>query len=82
MLFLLATLAAASTANPSISRQPAQGQTPERCSIPGLTYVRDDAPGHSVRRLGEEPPATAFLAVDRNVGGCPAPAIIRSGIGR
>ena len=32
-------------------------------------------------RLGEEPSAALALAVHREVGGCPDPAIVRTGIG-
>ena len=84
MLFLLATLAAAATAH-SATRisEPAAG--PGRCGGPAIIYAKPapKAPrGAGVHRLSEEPPASEYLAVDRFVGGCPVPAVVRTGIGR
>ena len=51
------------------------------CRMPGLTYVGKDKDIARLQRLGDQPPATHYLAVARHVGGCPAPAIVRTGIG-
>jgi hypothetical protein len=34
-----------------------------------------------VTRLGDEPSAALALTVHREIGGCPEPAIVRTGIG-
>jgi hypothetical protein len=59
-----------------------------RCTLRGPTYAKGRAPEQlgdlratGARKLGELPPARHYLAVERHVGGCPAPAVIRSGIG-
>ncbi|HEX5181802.1 MAG TPA: hypothetical protein VFW19_01495 [Allosphingosinicella sp.] len=78
MLFLLATLAASAT--PTVVRIP-EPAAPARCGA-HVTYAKDGAKTHGLRRLGEEPPASEYLAVDRFIGGCPAPAVVRTGIGR
>lgn len=81
MLFLLATLAA-TAATPSIVRMPGPAFAPGRCNL-GITYAKDGAkPRSDVRRLGEEPPANEYLTVLRSAGGCPEPAVVRTGIGR
>jgi hypothetical protein len=79
MLFLLATLAA-STVTPSVVRIP-ESAPPARCGTQ-LRYARSEAKTPGLHRLGEEPPAKHYLAVDRTIGGCPAPAVLRTGIGR
>lgn len=76
MLFLLASLAAATPA------LPAKGAPAARCEIPKVTFAMETERHEGLRRLGDEPPATQYLAVARHVGGCPAPAVIRTGIGR
>jgi hypothetical protein len=55
---------------------------PSHCPAPGITYTGKGKPVTGPRKLGELPPARQYLAVVRHVGGCPEPAIIRSGIGR
>jgi hypothetical protein len=83
MLFLLASLAAAAGATPTIVRSPAPAAKPVRSCMPqGVTFAQQTARSHGLRRLGEEPPANEYLAVDRNVGGCPAPAVVRTRIVR
>jgi hypothetical protein len=82
MLFLLATLAAASTATPSVVRRPPQPRAAEACPAPGITYAQAGSAGHALRRLDDEPPASHYLAVERQIGGCPAPAVVRTGIGK
>lgn len=62
------------------------------CMSPGITYANRDrraTPPQKLgdlplapRKLGELPPAREYLAVVRNVGGCPEPAVVRTGIGR
>ena len=76
MLFLLASLAAATPA------LPARTGLPAHCDIPKVTFAMETERRNGLRRLGDEPPAAQYLAVDRRVGGCPAPAIVRTGIGR
>jgi hypothetical protein len=83
MLFLLAILAAAQGATPSVVRLPAQPAKASHSCLPqGVTFAQQTNAIHGLRRLGVEPPASQYLAVDRQVGGCPAPAIVRTGIGR
>ncbi|HEY1606620.1 MAG TPA: hypothetical protein VGF77_13590 [Allosphingosinicella sp.] len=79
MLFLLASLAA-SAATPKVVRIP-EPAAPPRCGA-HVTYAKDGAKTHGLHRLGEEPPASEYLAVDRLIGGCSAPAVVRTGIGR
>jgi hypothetical protein len=81
MLFLLATLAAAGAA-PTVVRTPEPAAAAQRCAPPKVTYAQQMRRNNRVHRLGEEPPATQYLAVSRHVGGCPDPAIVRTGIGR
>ena len=75
MLFLLVSLAAATPALPTKS-------PPARCEVPKVTFAMETERHAGLRRLGDEPPATQYLAVARHVGGCPAPAAVRTGIGR
>jgi hypothetical protein len=80
MLFLLAAFAATG-ATPSVVRIPEPAAAPASCRPRAITYAKSVS-GHGLRRLGEEPPATEYLAVERHVGGCPEPAVVRTGIGR
>ena len=83
MLFLLAILAAASGTTPSVVRLPETAAKPAHgCLTPGITFAQQTAKAHGFRRRGEEPPASQYLAVERVMGGCQAPAIVRTGIGR
>ncbi|MEA3001623.1 MAG: hypothetical protein QOH81_411 [Sphingomonadales bacterium] len=75
MLFLLAALAAAPAAAPA-----AKPAAPRHCRVPAVTWAKGRPAGAAVRRLGEEPPASHYLAVWRVVGGCPEPAVLRTGI--
>ena len=52
------------------------------CLQPGVTLAKEVPVAKRTQRLGELPPANQYLAVVRQVGGCPEPAIVRSGIGR
>lgn len=47
-------------------------------------YTRPIAapPRPGAQTLSEQPPANAYLAVDRRVGGCRVPILVRTGIGR
>ena len=77
MLFLLASLAAAAGATPTV----APAIKPVRSCMPqGITFAEVTARAQGFRRLGEEPAANQYLAVERNIGGCPAPAVVRTGI--
>lgn len=78
MLFLLATLAASAT-TPSGVRLP-EAASPPRCR-PQITYAKNEK-NRGVHRLDQEPPAIAYFAVDREIGGCPIPAVMQSGTGR
>ncbi|HEX4737896.1 MAG TPA: hypothetical protein VH331_10075 [Allosphingosinicella sp.] len=82
MLFLLATLATASAATHSVVRIPEPAAVSDRCAAPGITYAKNRSVTNGLRRLGEDPPASQYLAVDRFMGGCPVPAVVRTGIGR
>jgi hypothetical protein len=82
MLFLLASLAAAGAAPLPARTLEAAGKPVHGCVGPGITYAEVTARAHGLRRLGDEPAANQYLAVDRNVGGCPAPAVVRTGIRR
>jgi hypothetical protein len=45
----------------------------ERCPETPMSLARKQVERPIVRQLGELPPAQAFAAVDRRVGGCPVP---------
>jgi hypothetical protein len=56
---------------------------PNRVSCnPPITFAARDSLRPVPRKLGELPPANHYLAVVRHVDGCPAPAVVRSGIRR
>ena len=71
---------AASTAVPAAA-QPLPAAPPAQCRSPGITYASPSLYKAQPQKLGELPPARHYLAVVRHVGGCPAPAVVRSGIG-
>lgn len=71
---------AASTAAPAAAH-PASAPAPAQCRSPGITYAAPLVYKAQPQKLGALPPARHYLAVDRHVGGCPAPAVVRSGIG-
>jgi hypothetical protein len=50
------------------------------CRQPGATFALGSKVATRVQKLGEQPPANHYLAVVRDVGGCPEPAIVRTGI--
>ena len=83
MLFLLAILAAAHGTTPSVVQLPAQpAKAAQSCVTPGITFAQQTEKSHGLRRLGDEPPASQYLAVERVMGGCRTPAVVRTGIGR
>ena len=51
------------------------------CAPRGVTYANRGRRATQPQKLGELPPAREYLAVLRHVGGCPEPAVVRSGIG-
>jgi len=73
ILFFLAAPAAAPT-------QPPPPRT-HACAAAAITYANRGRRATQPQRLGDLPPARHYLAVVRNVGGCPEPAVVRSGIG-
>ena len=83
MLALLAaaTIAAAPGAAPIATETPNRFALPEHCRTfqqtkrPVKPLVIPRAP-----KLSEQPPADLHLAVDRRVGGCPIPTIVRYGV--
>jgi hypothetical protein len=81
MLFLLAILAAASGTTPSVARLPEAPPPRQSCAPPTVISAQQTARSQGLRRLGEDPPASEYLAIERRVGGCQAPAIVRTGIG-
>ncbi len=76
MLVLLATLAVSAT-TPIVVRIP-EPAAPQRCSPP-ITYAKTGAKTPGFHRLDQEPPAIAYLTVDREIGGCPVPAVMKTG---
>jgi hypothetical protein len=65
-----------------VAAMPPPSPSPAHCRGSGVTYAGKGKPVTSPRKLGELPPARHYLAVVRQVEGCPEPAVIRSGIGR
>ncbi|MBV9930270.1 MAG: hypothetical protein JO013_04920 [Alphaproteobacteria bacterium] len=69
-----------SLAAPAVVRSPAPPRA-QTCLPAAITYADKDPRATQPQKLGELPPARHYLAVERHVGGCPAPAVVRSGIG-
>lgn len=67
-------------APPLASATPLAIPSPARCAPPRVTYAGPGQAATRVQKLGEQPPANQYLAVSRQVGGCPEPAIVRTGI--
>jgi hypothetical protein len=85
-LALLAPLAALSAAPPpKPGPSPATAPLPVRgaggCELPTVTYARQPQSAKQAQKLGDLPAANSYLAVERHVGGCPEPAVLRTGIG-
>lgn len=76
MLVLLATLVASATA-PIVVRSP-EPAAPPRCE-PAITYAKTGAKTPGFHRLDQEPPAIAYFTVARQIGGCPVPAVMKTG---
>lgn len=58
---------------------PAPVQNPyaaEGCPETPMSLARKQGANPKAKRLGELPPAQAFMAVDRRVGGCAAPMLM------
>ena len=66
---------------PPAGSLPVAGATAVRCQERDARPIAA-APRPGAQTLGEQPPANAYLAVDRRVGGCRAPILVRTGIGR
>ena len=60
---------------------PVAAATADRCAERDARPIAAP-PRPGAQTLGEQPPANAYLAVDRRVGGCRAPILVRTGIGR
>jgi hypothetical protein len=69
-----------SLAAPAVVQSPPPPRA-HSCIPSGVTYAKHGRGATQPRNLGEEPPARHYLAVVRHVGGCPEPAVVRSGIG-
>jgi hypothetical protein len=78
MLSMVLLALAAPTAAASPAASPPRAVP---CRMPGLTYADKDKRIVQPKKLGDQPPASQYLAVARHVGGCQAPAIVRTGIG-
>ncbi|MBV8685506.1 MAG: hypothetical protein JOZ90_16575 [Alphaproteobacteria bacterium] len=79
-------LALAAISVPALAAPPA---APQRRSPPAaapacpgipITYAETSPRASRVQKLGELPPANHYLAVERQVGGCREPAVVRTGI--
>ena len=77
MLSMLLFAFAAATAAPPLPAAPAA----PACRLPSVVLAGKRNPVARPQKLGEQPPATHYLAVVRQIGGCPEPAIVRTGIG-
>jgi hypothetical protein len=70
-------------AAPAAAPAPAAAKVePRRCALPGVTYAGKGSGTTRAQKLRDQPPANQYLAVVRHVGGCPEPAVVRTGIGR
>lgn len=82
-LFMLPLLLAPgmTAAIPPAGSLPVAGATAARCPERDARPIAAP-PRPGAQTLGEQPPANAYLAVDRRVGGCRVPILVRTGIGR
>jgi len=71
IVLLAATLAAAAPVDPATARS----------CLPDRATLAASKPKAGAHLLGHEPPANMLLTVRRRVGGCDAPAVVRTGIG-
>ncbi len=72
-------MAVAETVGPLLS-MPNHGQPPAHCTRPDRLKV-DGQPMAGTQRLGDLPPADQIKTVYREMNGCPAPLVVRSGVG-
>jgi len=83
LILPLAAVAAAPAREPAAqSASPPRPAAPAaaRCAPPRIAFAGAGARGAPARTLGDEPPASHYLAVSREIGGCPEPAVVRTGI--
>lgn len=55
--------------------------TSPSCAVDNRVLPADAAKANSFQRLDQMPPAAEYLTVYRAVGRCPAPVVVRYGIG-
>ena len=74
--------AATSAAAPpeSAPAQPSSDQRAPWCHNNNVRHAQGE-PGADARRLGELPPGDLYLTVDRMVGRCRGPVLVREGYG-
>jgi hypothetical protein len=91
LLSILAAAAplAAASAEPQGHAAAPQAQAPRvaastspSCMPMGVTFAKDVPVATRTQKLGELPPANLYLSVVRLFGGCVAPVMVHSGIGR
>lgn len=80
MLSLVLAALAAPAASAAV--QPQSRADRVSCVGPGITYTGRPSERAVPQQLGEQPPANLYLSVHRQIGGCPAPAIVRTGVRR
>jgi hypothetical protein len=77
----LTAVAATPTRQPPASPAPAAAPPAKRCAPPRTTFAEAGPEAARARTLGDQPPANHYLAVSRQLDGCPEPALVRTGIG-
>ena len=77
MLLLVAAVSAMSPAS-----QPLQSATPTNCPRTTNYYAYRSREPLKPRKLNELPPANAYAAVYRHIGGCEAPIVVEYGVGK
>jgi hypothetical protein len=83
-MLLLLVAAAASASPQTAADMPAINPIADSRLCPETPMSRARKLGEKATRavpLNELPPAQLFMAVDRRVDGCPAPIVVRYGIG-
>ena len=86
ILALTLPLGAAAAARDAADVSAAALKTPsarvsDRCGSGQATVYSPKRHSPSTRPLGKEPPAARLYALHREVNGCPAPIVLRKGIG-
>ncbi len=79
MRFLIAA-AALSLSAPAIADIVREWPSPA-CAVDTRVVPADAAKANGLQRLDQLPPAAEYLTVYRAVGPCPAPVVVRYGIG-